>query len=69
MLRQGMFVRFRQLNFTGQILFLIFNPNDIEQFYLVHIRQGKGNEKVEQFFKTDFMCQCREDDLEFVCLN
>jgi hypothetical protein len=70
MFSMGSFVRFRPLNCTGMVLYAIWNFNgNKDQYYLIHIKQGKGNEKAKQFFKTDFMCQCKEDDLEFVCLN
>lgn len=72
MFRQGMYVRLRDLNFTGQIILENATLGNVligEPLYLVSIRHGKGNEKAKQFFKTDFFCQCRESNLEFVCLN
>lgn len=72
MFRQGMYVRLRDLNFTGQIMFVVGDIGLLlvgEPLYMVLIKQGRGNEKAKQFFKTDFFCQCRESELEVVCLN
>lgn len=70
MLMPGSFVRVKKLNATGMILFGIIGFQNVgELSYMVYIQQGKGNENVKQFFKTDFMCHCSESELEVVCLN
>lgn len=65
------YVRVLLNNCTGMVIGqdLIGCMTHSETVYLVLVKQGKGNEKLKEYFKDDLVLQCLESQLESVCLN